>query len=894
MSDSTRGEEASAAVCDDLNKTDAGTGVCASVSYAYVLLDVANRRFDRVYTYLVPPDMPVAAGMTVLVPLQSRQVRGMVAYVSEVLSDDVSGVELRPILKILERDNVLPPELLALALWMSETVMCSIAQSLHAVWPFWRHKVEKWAVPLVSLDEVKDWRVSDPDGFLAMKILLRARRGGLPLDVFCARMGENGLPAAADGTAGDVRQLAERLAGLGVLCWDVRVTGVSGKKKQPGNHERADIEENAVAEENVVAKGSATEENVVAEVSAAEESPAAAGQEVTGESATAHCPLSTVHCQLSIAQKEVVQRVLFALDRGKGETVLLHGVTGSGKTLAYRALVAEVVARGRDAIVLVPEISLTSQVAGYFLADLGEKAAVVHSKLSSQEKQKIWADILAGKVKVVIGARSAVFAPLASLGIVIMDEEHDNAYQQDENPKYHTREVARRRVRHNGGVLVLGSATPSLESYAAARAGKTVLAELAERVSKRPLPRVEVVDMARELARGNKSIFSQALTRRLEARLARGEQSILFLNRRGYATYVFCRECGYVAKCPHCDVAMTYHSHEQILLCHYCDYRGTVDHRCPECGSIYLRFFGQGTQRLEEEIAACFPAARVLRLDTDAAQRQGQSALIVETFRRREADILVGTQMLAKGLDFPGVTLVGVVLADPLLNMPDFRARERAFQLLTQVAGRAGRHERPGEVVLQTYMPKDAVLRHVTDHDYRRFFLDEIAFRHGAGYPPFTHFIRLTVMHENEERVIRAAQELREQLALRTMDNGQWTMDKGQGTMDNGQWTMRRQGHGTMDNEETGARDNEETGGSGAAQAVQPALAGRVGDDLVQVLGPAPAVLSKLRNSFRWQILVKGKQLPLLRKVVHGGLERFYGLGAVSGVDVSVEVNPLR
>ena len=759
-------------------------------SYAHVLLDLANRRFDRVYTYSVPPELAVTAGMTVLVPLQNRQVRGMVAYVSAVLPDEVSGMEMRPILKIMERDNVLPSELLELALWMSESVMCPIAQSLHAVWPFWRHKIEKWAIPVVGLADLAEWRVSDPDGFLAMKILLRARRGGVPLDVFCGRLRENGVSE-------DARLLTERLAGAGVLRWEIRVAGTDNNKT---------------------------------------ESCGEAG--VDGES-------SVSRVRLSPSQKEVVQGVLRALDHGEGETVLLHGVTGSGKTLVYRALVAEIVARGRDAVILVPEISLTSQVAGYFVADYGERVAIVHSKLSPQEKQKIWIDILSGRVKVVIGARSAIFAPLPALGIVIVDEEHDGAYQQDENPKYNARDVARRRVRYNKGVLVLGSATPSLESYAAAQAGKTVLAELTHRFSRQPLPQVEVVDMAQELARGNKSIFSKLLIKKIEARLGRGEQSILFLNRRGYATYVFCRECGYVAKCPHCDVAMTYHSHKQILLCHYCDHRGAVDHRCPECGSIYLRFFGQGTQRLEEEIAVCFPAARVLRLDTDAVQRQGESARIVELFRQRQADILVGTQMLAKGLDFPGVTLVGVVLADPLLNMPDFRARERAFQLLTQVAGRAGRHDRPGEVVLQTYMPKDSVLLHVADHNYRRFFRDEVAFRHEAGYPPFAHFIRLIVIHESEEQVIRAARELR-------------------GELDAG---LRPEDWRHLATQKTPA----------------------------QILGPAPAFISKLRNRYRWQILVKGKELSLMRQVVHGGLERFYRVGAAAnGVDVSVEVNPQR
>lgn len=414
--------------------------------------------------------------------------------------------------------------------------------------------------------------------------------------------------------------------------------------------------------------------------------------------------------------------VLTALEEGSSQTVLLHGVTGSGKTDVYRELIAQVLAQGGDAILLVPEISLTSQVARYFERQFGGQVIILHSGLRQREKMKAWADILSGHKRIVIGARSAVFAPLPNLRLIILDEEHDGAYKQDENPKYHARDVARKRMDLRKGVVLLGSATPSLEAYAAAQSGKIRMLTMLSRIGKSVLPPVEIVDMRDELRQGNRSIFSLPLQQKLRERLTRGEQSMLFLNRRGYSTFVVCRECGYVVSCSNCDIALTYHTQGQAMRCHYCDHKELPPHTCPKCGSRYIRFFGQGTQRVEEELQGLFPEVPILRLDYDTTRSSEAHDTILDKFRRQEASILVGTQMMAKGLDFPNVTLVGVIAADQTLNMPDFRARERTFQLLTQVAGRAGRSNKPGEVVIQTYSPQDSAVMRAAHHDFQGFF----------------------------------------------------------------------------------------------------------------------------------------------------------------------------
>ena len=457
-------------------------------------------------------------------------------------------------------------------------------------------------------------------------------------------------------------------------------------------------------------------------------------------------------------QQEVLNTVLPSLRMGQGK-YLLHGVTGSGKTEVFIRLVRHVLAMGKSAIILVPEIALTPQMVSWFRARFGDTAAVLHSRLSAGERFDEWRRIRHGQAKVVIGARSAVFAPCENLGIIVVDEEHETTYLSDRHPRYDARDVAAYRAQHEGATLLLASATPSILSFAKARRGDYTLLEMPHRVGERPMPQVTVVDMRKEIDNGNRSVFSGLLQQKLKDCMARGEQAMLLMNRRGYNSFVSCRSCGLTMKCPNCDVALTYHmvGGDGRLHCHYCGYMTDTPSTCPECASRYIRFFGAGTQKVEDELKKLLPDVPVVRMDVDTTSGKEGHAKILDEFRSGRARILVGTQMIAKGLDFPKVTLVGVVAADMTLNLPDYRSRERTFQLLTQVAGRAGRGTIPGEVVIQTYKPEDEIIQASASQDYRAFFEMEFARRRTALYPPFTILARLLVESGSELNARQAA-----------------------------------------------------------------------------------------------------------------------------------------
>ena len=460
-------------------------------------------------------------------------------------------------------------------------------------------------------------------------------------------------------------------------------------------------------------------------------------------------------------QQEVLNTVLPSLRMGQGK-YLLHGVTGSGKTEVFIRLVRHVLAMGRSAIILVPEIALTPQMVSWFRARFGDTAAVLHSRLSAGERFDEWRRIRHGQAKVVIGARSAVFAPCENLGIIVVDEEHETTYLSDRHPRYDARDVAAYRAQHEGATLLLASATPSILSFAKARRGDYTLLEMPHRVGERPMPQVTVVDMRKEIDNGNRSVFSGLLQQKLKDCMARGEQAMLLMNRRGYNSFVNCRSCGLTMKCPNCDVAMTYHmvGGDGKLHCHYCGYMTDTPTTCPECASKYIRFFGAGTQKVEDELKKLFPNVTVARMDVDTTSGKEGHAKILDEFRSGRARILVGTQMIAKGLDFPKVTLVGVVAADMTLNLPDYRSRERTFQLLTQVAGRAGRGTIPGEVVIQTYKPEDEIIQASASQDYRAFFEMEFSRRRTGLYPPFTILARLLVESSREQDAHKTAEDL--------------------------------------------------------------------------------------------------------------------------------------
>lgn len=461
--------------------------------------------------------------------------------------------------------------------------------------------------------------------------------------------------------------------------------------------------------------------------------------------------------ELTLQQAQILQRIGEAAKAKKHMRFLLHGVTGSGKTEIYIRAAQQVLEQGRNVIVLVPEIALTGQIIDRFIGRFGSgKVAVLHSKLSLGERYDQWKKVrdgCDGDGQIVIGARSAVFAPLENIGLIVIDEEHETTYKSDHTPKYDTIEVALKRVqdKDNNGILLLGSATPSVVSYQRAQEGIYELLELTERYNKVVLPEISIVDMREELKRGNRSIISSELCSKMKDTLEAGRQVILFLNRRGYSTFVSCRECGYVARCPGCGLSLTYHKAGGQAVCHYCGYHEPAPNKCPECGSKYIRYFGSGTEKLEEAVSDLFQEYAAERLDLDTVKRKGELTRKLKAFRSGKTQILIGTQIIAKGLDFRNVGLSGIVSADVSLNIPDFRSPERTFQLITQAAGRAGRGDSQGHVVIQTYSPEHYAVAFASQHDYKGFFETEKQLRAYMGYPPYSDLFQIVFTAKRED-----------------------------------------------------------------------------------------------------------------------------------------------
>ncbi len=466
--------------------------------------------------------------------------------------------------------------------------------------------------------------------------------------------------------------------------------------------------------------------------------------------------------RLTAEQIPALAKLQTSMESGEHKVFLLHGITGSGKTEVYLKAIEHALASGKTAIILVPEISLTGQTIKRFQERLGrDKIAVLHSKLSPGERYDQWARLKKGEAKLAIGARSAVFAPLDNIGIIAIDEEHEATYKSDMTPKYDTVEVAIERARANGSLVLLGSATPSVISSYRARQSEYNLLSLKKRYNENPLPHIQIVDMREELKEGNRSIFSRLLFEKMNAILAKEQQVILFLNRRGHSTFISCRDCGFSLKCDECNISMTYHKGKDTAVCHYCGKKKTAPKTCPSCGSKNIRYFGAGTEKVEEITREYFPGYKVERLDLDTSRRKGSGEAILNRFEKGETQILVGTQLVAKGLDFSRVGLVGIVAADITLNIPDFRSAERTFQLITQAAGRSGRGDEPGEVVVQTYSPDHYSIIYGGAQDYEGFYKEEIAYREGTGYPPFADIIYLVISAKTEEEAEEAATKIR-------------------------------------------------------------------------------------------------------------------------------------
>ena len=485
-------------------------------------------------------------------------------------------------------------------------------------------------------------------------------------------------------------------------------------------------------------------------------------------------PLQTLkrdnkHVVLTDAQRSAVDEIMHS----KG-TFLIHGVTGSGKTEVYETVIEKMREQGKSAIMLVPEISLTPQMLGLFRARFGDDVAILHSGLNSSERYDEWKRLKTGKAHIAIGARSAIFAPLCNIGAIIIDEEHDTSYLSESNPRYDTKRVAQFRAQANDGVLVLGSATPDMETYHKATEGKYHLITLKNRISKHALPEMEIVDMTQEFRMGNRSLFSLPLQEALKDTIARGEQAMLFLNRRGFASFIKCKECGYIAKCEDCDISLTYHKEDNELKCHYCGRRYHALTKCPNCGSDQIKQGRIGTEKVVDELKKLIPGVRVLRMDNDTTVRKDSYFKILSAFGNKEADVLVGTQMIAKGHDFGNVTLVGILEADAALYFSDYRSSERTFQLITQVAGRAGRAEKEGRVILQTYAPKHYVFRFGKNYDYIGFWKKEINTRMVTKFPPFTKVVRVLCTAVNEQDVVDTTRNIYKAIQQVEKDNGKF------------------------------------------------------------------------------------------------------------------------
>ncbi len=777
----------------------------------------------RAFTYAVPPGLEVSVGHAVWVPFGPTTVQGVVLGTGGVAPADA---EVRPLAGLIDRRPLLDEARAALARWLSREYLAPLFEAAALLLPpgFERRVLSFWAplpappeLALVSLsaEERQVWAQLQGRGEVAEQEMGQALGGSRRAAAVLGQLSRKKLIVKVQRL--QVPRVREK------VVWEARL--------------RLTASEAAARSQELRARG-ATRQAAALELLAGQPALLPLLAQRTGVTRPAlermaqrgwlsleqlrvlRDPLSrrgalpTIPQELSLtaAQEAAWARLREALQAPptpgqRPRSFLLYGVTGSGKTELYLRALALAEAQGRSGVVLVPEISLTPQALARFSARFPGRVAVLHSRLSLGEQFDEWWRIYQGDFTVAIGPRGALFAPLRNLGLIVLDEEHEPAYKQwEQPPRYHAREAALELARLTGAVVVLGSATPDVATMWRSEAGELQLLELPERVlppsRQQPgLARVEVVDLRRELKEGNRGIFSRALQQAVNETLERGEQAILFLNRRGSATFVQCRDCGQALRCRRCDVTLTYHAAREELVCHQCNHRGYVPAACPSCFSRHIRYFGLGTERVEAESALAFPGARLLRWDRDVARFKGAHERLMARFASHEADILIGTQLIATGLDLPLVTLVGVISADTALQLPDFRAGERAFQLLTQVVGRSGRGERPGRAIIQTYTPDHYAIRAAAEQDYRQLYQRELEHRREHAYPPFGRLTRMVFQHANAALARREAERLARELS------------------------QRRQALG---------------------------LPGTV------VLGPAPAYVSRLRGRYRWQVIIKG------------------------------------
>ncbi|MEZ5400408.1 MAG: primosomal protein N' [Bryobacteraceae bacterium] len=766
---------------------------------------------DRPFTYSIPSPLVgrVHAGARAVVGFGTRKLTGVVVRVHGEPPD--SGA-VRPILRLLDEEPILDGELMALGQWIAGYYCAPLGEVLRSMTPLGgeTRRSRVYGITPAGRDRVRQFLpgAADEDPSVQALRLLESR----PLSAaYLARKipkSESAVKAllkrgfiAVEEDIADRDPLRAPSARLRVEFARRPDEGVKLTKPErellaylelhPGSYNLAALEE-AQPKASPAARALARRQLVTL----APEPPGA----------PANAPARAPHA-LNAHQRQAFEPIAAAIGSGKFHAFLLHGVTGSGKTEVYLRLIEETLAHGRGALLLVPEIGLTPQVAGQFHHRFGDRVAILHSAFTDSERAEQWRRIRSGAAGVVVGTRSGVFAPVRNLGLILVDEEHDQSYKQEETPRYNGRDVSVMRAQGTGAVVVLGSATPSLESRFNAERGKYTLLEMPERIEKRPMPEVEIVDMRQEyLATRKQAIFSRALVEAVKDRLSRGEQAMLLLNRRGFSSFCACRSCGERLQCQNCALTLTYHRRDRRMLCHFCGYAEKVPEVCPKCASEHVYFLGTGSEKVEAELQESFPEARTARMDRDTVSGRRDYESILQGFRERSSDLLVGTQMIAKGHDIPNVTLVGIVNADIGLGMPDFRAAERTFQLLTQAAGRAGRGEIPGTVLLQTINPEHYAVRSAAEQNYGRFYQKELEFRRLMRYPPFAALANVVIRHASQEDAARMAAE-----------TGAW---------------------------------------------LDPAPEG------MRVLGPAEAPVPRLKQEFRYQLLLKSASRKRLNEVL--------------------------
>lgn len=795
---------------------------------AEVIVDVSTYHVDRPFDYQVPVEWisVIELGSRVKVPFGPRNVLGFVVGLKQ--ETNVPLNKLKAINQILDMEPVLTEEMLRMAKWLKNDTICYEIDALQVMLPSaLRAKYEK----MIKLQQGQQLplEVQAIFGKRQRANFKEFERAGL-LPLLKQLVADNIVTienvVKQQGNVKEIRmvqitadqQLIERALEQSsravkqrlLLQWMCQHLGEVFTPQQICDEAGVSIS----VLEAVIEKGAAQfiQEEVFRDPFTKEVS-------------------RTQALQLTDEQQVALQAITTAMDQQMAQTFLLHGVTGSGKTEVYLQAIQKVLEEGKEAIMLVPEISLTPQMTERFRSRFGEMVAVMHSGLSVGEKYDEWRKIQQGKVKVVVGARSAIFAPFTNIGLIILDEEHESTYKQEDSPRYHARDVAIWRSEFYKCPIILGSATPALESFARAKKGVYKLLSLKHRALHQALPTVFIADMREELRQGNRSMFSQSLIEAIRLRLEKKEQMVLFLNRRGYSSFVLCRDCGTVVQCPNCDISLTYHRTTEKLKCHYCGYEEHVPQICPQCQSDHIRYFGTGTQKVEEELYKLFPEARVLRMDVDTTKHKGAHEEILEIFGAGQADILLGTQMIAKGLDFPNITLVGVLSADTSLHLPDYRAAERTFQLLTQVSGRAGRHDKLGEVIIQTYTPEHYAIELAKSQEYEPFYEREMFLRRRSNYPPYYFVALIQLSHED---VMMAAE-----YAGRVAD-----------------WLR-----GNLSNQ-------------------------------VAIIGPTTASIARLQNRYRYQCLIKYKIEPNLIPVLQRLLAMYRAEWIKQGILMTVDLDP--